>query len=298
MEHIQDLFSYDKKEKTALTIGKFDGLHRGHQELIAKIGELSRLEGLKSVVCAMDFTPVWQVMGIKPELLMTRSERMHCLEGKVDYLVEAPFIKKLTQMTPEIFARDVIQGIFHAKYVVVGDGFRFGTQRSGDINTLQALGERYGFQTIIIPNLKDGETVISSTVIKSLIKAGDIQQANRLLGYEYGYTGVVEQGNHIGRTLGFPTLNVHPLEGKVLPPFGVYESQVTVSGKQYRGITNIGVKPTVEKNTRILVESFLFDYSGNAYGEEIGVSLRRFKRPEKKFSSLEELKEAIAQDIK
>ncbi len=298
MKHFRDVFNYKEQYDTALTIGKFDGLHRGHQQLIEKIQELSQEHGLKSAVCAMDFTPVWQMNGLQPEVLMTRTERANRLEGKVDFLVEAPFTKRLSQMSPEVFAREVIRGIFRAKYVVVGRGFRFGFERSGDVETLNRLGEAYGFEAIIIPNLKEEETVISSTVIKQLLKNGEIQRANRLLGYEYGYTGVVEQGNHIGRTLGFPTLNVHPWEGKVLPPYGVYETQVVVDGRTYRGITNIGMKPTVERNKRLLIESYLFDFSGNAYGKKVSIQLCSFKRPEKKFSSLEELKEAIAEDLK
>lgn len=141
------------------------------------------------------------------------------------------------------------------------------------------------------------DRIISSTYIKEVLRQGDVETAARMLGYPYAVDGVVEHGKRLGRTLGFPTVNLHWPEEKIAPPNGVYFSHIQVDGNCYHGISNIGVKPTVSSENRLLVESYLFDYNGDAYGKEIKVELLQFRRPEQKFESVQELKAVVDQDI-
>ncbi len=160
----------------------------------------------------------------------------------------------------------------------------------------QYAGE-YGYEPIVIEKERYGDRIISSTYIKELLSEGKLALANQLLGYSYGITGQVEHGKKLGRTLGFPTLNVAWQEGKLVPPRGVYLSNIQVDKEWFHGISNVGVKPTVSKEERVLIESFLFGYDGDAYGKEVTIELLSFRRPECVFESVAKLKSCIDRDI-
>ncbi len=297
MQYISGLETYHDMGRSAVTLGKFDGLHKGHEKLISRVAELSEEYGMKSVVCAFDMLPFFEHLSLKKQVLMTKEERRFRLNGRVDYLVDCPFTEKFSRIEAENFIRDILVGIFHAAFVVVGADFRFGHDKRGDIHMLAEYAEKYEYRLIVIEKERYEGREISSTYVKEALRQGDMKLARELLGYSYGVTGTVEPGKKLGRTLGFPTFNVAPAPEKLLPPNGVYIDRVFVDGKWYNAIGNIGVKPTVSDSNRMLVESFLFGYEGNAYGKNVRVELQEFRRKEQKFSSVEEMKRCIDLDI-
>lgn len=287
-----------EEQRSAITIGKFDGLHLGHQMLVNEMVKRGKQENLRSVVCVMDFEPLWKEKDITPKLLMTKDERERRLKGKVDEVLNLPFDKEFRELTPEEFVREIIFKKLKAKYVVVGEDFHFGFQKAGNVEVLKSLENKYGYKTVVVVKKKYKNHIISSTYIKELITEGRVSTANKLLGYSYGFSGEVMRGNRIGRTLGFPTINVYPHKYKLLPPFGVYFNKVKLDGKWYPGIGNLGVKPTVMADSDVLIESFLFSYEGNAYGKQVEIELKKFQREEIKFESLEKMKERVDFDIR
>ncbi|MFV0364697.1 MAG: bifunctional riboflavin kinase/FAD synthetase [Suipraeoptans sp.] len=297
MKYYKSLDEYSETKDSVLTIGKFDGLHKGHMLLINDIIKISKSRNLISTVCTMDFESHWKSKGINPNILMTKREKSEYLDGKVDCLAVAIFNETFMKMNAETFIREVIVSKFHAKVVVVGSDFRFGYNKCGDVTVLQNFEEKYGYETIVVGKMQYDNREVSSSYIKELIEGGDIETANTLLGYKYSYEGIVSKGNRIGRTLGFPTINVYPDKQKLLPPFGVYVVKVFIRGIWYNGIANLGVKPTINTNSDTIIESYLFDYNEDAYDEEVIISLLDYRRPEKKFASLEEMKKHVDKDI-
>lgn len=297
MQYINWLSHYKDDRRSAVTFGKFDGLHRGHQMLVEKVRELGNANKINSVVCSFDMRPLYLRKGIHPQMLMTGKERYKHLDGLVDYLVECPFTEKFSGLGAEEFIRDIICGLFHASYVVVGTDFRFGFGKKGDIEMLASYAETFGYELIVIEKERYHNREISSTYAKEMLKEGKMEVVSDLLGYPYELTGVVEHGKKLGRRLGFPTFNVVWPEDKMAPPYGVYLSEVTVDGRTYGGISNVGVKPTVTEENHLLIETFLFGYSEDAYGKEVTVRLLHYRRPEQKFDSIEEMKACIEEDI-
>ena len=297
MRYINRPDDYEGGRESAVTFGKFDGLHRGHQKLVEKVQELGSRDGIDSIVCAFDMRSLWAGAGRPVQMLMDGNERCAHLAGKADVLLEWPFDQEFSRIHAEDFIRDIIKGLFHARYVVVGTDFQFGYEKQGDIRMLKQYESRYGYRLIVIEKERYGGRVISSSYIKEVLRQGDVKLASQLLGYAYGITGQVEHGKRLGRTLGFPTLNVAWPKEKIVPPRGVYVSEVLVDGRWFHAISNVGVKPTVSEDERVLIESFLFDYDGDAYEKTVSVRLLEFRRPEQKFESVGRLKACIDQDI-
>lgn len=289
MQYIEGLKEYTDTGKSAVTFGKFDGLHRGHQKLVDKVKGYGESDGVKTVVCAFDM-PGRQV-------IMTADDRKRYLKDGVDFLVNCPFTEELKHMGAEAFIEEVIKGVFHAKYVVIGTDFRFGYGQKGDALLLKTYEEKYDYKTIVVEKERYKDRIISSTYIKELLEQGEVELAGKLLGYPYSVSGTVRHGKRLGRTLGFPTLNVQWPKEKLLPPRGVYASKSLVDGIWYESISNVGIKPTVSTDDNILIESYLFDYDGDAYGKDVCIELYDFRRPERKFSGTEEMKTCIGQDI-
>ena len=191
----------------------------------------------------------------------------------------------------------VLAGRLNAVKVVCGPDFRFGRGAAGNVDSLRKYGAKYGFEVSTVdPVVVDGN-VVSSSRIRELLSEGDVKKANALLGYRYKIKRSVEDGNHIGRTIDFPTINQSFEEGQLIPAYGVYATSVVIDGKQYDAITNIGVKPTVEKDCRPLAETHILGFSGDLYGKTLEVSFSDFLRPERKFDSLDALKNQIKTDI-
>lgn len=289
MQYITEIRSYHSEKYSAVTLGKFDGLHRGHQKLINKIREYaSEDQGIESVVCAFD-------MG--KDSLLTARERRERLFEQVNTLIACPFTKELREMEAGEFIQQVLFHTFHAAYIVVGTDFQFGHEKRGDVLMLEKCAKIYGYHLDVIEKERYEGQIISSTFVREALNAGNVERANTLLGYPYHISGRVEHGKQLGRTLGFPTMNVAPPAGKILPRFGVYACRLKVGGRWLSGIGNIGVKPTVTKERRVLVEVFAFDFDEDIYGNEITIEFKAFVRPERKFQSVEELKLQVDADI-
>lgn len=297
MRYVKWLSHYTDSRESAVTFGKFDGVHLGHQKLIAKVQELKKEKDVISLVCAFDMRPLWKAKHLRMERLTTGRERVHQLDGQVDYLLECPFTENFRNISAENFIKDIICDIFHARYVVVGTDFHFGKDQGGDIHVLEKYAKVYGYELVVVEKEEHQGHEISSTYIRDVLKSGDVALTNYLLGHPFEINGRVERGRQLGRTLGFPTMNVAWPEYKLVPPHGVYICEITIDGKKYPGISNIGVRPTVAKDNKVVLESFLFDFHGDAYGKKIKAEILEFMRPEKKFASVEEMKSRVDQDI-
>lgn len=297
MDYIREIQAYQCEKESAVTLGKFDGLHRGHQKLIQKICEKKEKFHVKTIVFAFDMNPFFRQKGLVRKGITTNEERKERLSQVVDVLVECPFDERISTMTAEDFIEKILVQTFHAKYIVVGTDFRFGFEKKGDVAMLAAYAEKSGYELTVVSKEMFGNREISSTYIREELEKGHLENVNQMLGYPYTISGMVEHGKQLGRTLGFPTLNVHPSDEKMLPPKGVYMTNTFIDGQIYHGLSNVGFKPTVADEHRMLIETFLFDYNGNAYGKEVRTQLLHYKRPEQKFDSVDELKAQIDTDI-
>lgn len=286
------------EEPTVVTIGKFDGRHKGHQKLLRRMLEIKEACGYRTAVFSFHMAPVTLIQGEPQKVITTNQERRNNMEKiGIDYLVEYPFTPEVAHLLPEAFVKDILVEQMHARAIVVGTDCGFGYQRSGDAKLLEALSETCGYQLTVIEKEQEDHRDISSTFVKEELNRGNMEKANELLGEPYAIHGTVVHGNHIGGTvLGFPTVNLLPPPEKYLPPFGVYVSRVLVDGVYYGGITNIGRKPTVGADSPVGVETFIFGLSQDLYGKAIEVQLLNYERPEKKFGSLEELKQQLELD--
>lgn len=301
MEYIKDIDSFEITEDTSLTVGKFDGIHRGHEFLAHQIVVDAKKHGRKSVVITFDKSPRFTLGSVDEKLqknLITNDERAMILESiGVDYLVELAFTKEMMAIEPEDFIEFLSQK-FHMKYITCGTDFTFGYKGKGNVDLLKNLESVYGYEADVIEKIKDVSRDISSSYIREEIISGNIEKANRLLGYDYFVYGEIVHGNHIGTKMKMPTINILPTSDKLLPPNGVYCSRVWIDNKSYNGVTNIGLKPTIEeKEKRIGVETHILDFNGDLYGEVAKVVFLKFVRKERKFDSLEELSAQIAKDV-
>lgn len=287
MKYITGIQSYHGTKKTAVTMGKFDGLHRGHQKLVDKIREYAS-DDCESVLCAFD---------MHRDAIMTNRERREHLEGKIDWLIDCPFTKDLKNMEAEDFIRDILCGKLGAAHIAVGRDFVFGHDKRGSVKMLEAFAGEYGYTLDVIEKERYHDIVISSTYIRDALAQGDVELAEKLLGYPYELTGIVQHGQQLGRTLGFPTMNIEPEAQKIMPRYGVYACRVKIDGKWYNGVGNAGVKPTVTDERRRLLEVYVYGYEGDAYGKEVTARFCGFERPEVKFGSVDGLKEQVMKDM-
>ena len=298
MEYIKD--PDFQLEDTAVALGKFEGLHRGHQLLFEEIKK-QKAEGLKSVVFTFDMPPRSALSGDQSyQQIYTKEERRLLLEEmQIDILIEHPFTKEFAAQTPEEFVRDILVGRAGAKKVVVGKDFRFGKKRSGDVGLLKELAPKYGYELIVIEKLQMEHKDVSSTRVRAHLEKGEMEEAARLLGRPYAVIGEVVHGKALGRTIQIPTANQKADKNKLMPPNGVYISRIYISGEEgcHYGITNVGVKPTVEEHAAKDVETNIVNFDGDIYGKTIKVELLHYRRPEMQFASLDELRARIEIDV-
>lgn len=297
MKEIRDLISYQAEDPCVITLGKFDGVHRGHKKLLAEVRRLSMENHWRAGVFTFTVSPQVSMGTRKAKMLMTNREKEEYLRDLgIDLLVECPFTEEIRSMEPDRFIREVLLERLQCRAVVAGTDFRFGKDRKGDADYLVQAGKSMGFQTVILQKEMDGGREISSTYIREELEKGHMEKVEELMGTPYFITGPIIHGRHLGHSLGFPTINQEPAPEKMLPPRGVYFSRTYVGGKVYQGISNIGVKPTV-KGDKVGNETYLFDCSLDLYGQEAKVELLSFRRPEKKFDSLDALKNQMSLDI-
>lgn len=283
-------------EKTSVALGYFDGLHLGHLGVIR--AALSQ-EGLSPAVFTFNCDTTLPKFKNPEDIISFENKRELLSRVGVRYLY-APDFAEVYELTAEEFVSEILVKRLNAGYACCGTNFRFGRNGSGTPRLLADIGEKYGMRAETVSDVCHNGVMISSTHIRELIRDGNIEEANTLLGYELWYRLPVVRGNEIGRRLlSFPTINQIIPPTNVIPRFGVYKSFVQLDGRNYRGVTNIGVKPTIENRRDgggVVMETHIIDFDEDLYGQNVSVSLCSFIRPERKFSDLEELKKQIAAD--
>ena len=296
MKYFKNTTEFQVTEPTVISLGKFDGIHRGHELLMEQLAQKKK-DGLKTAIFTFDIPPKKNVEHVEAKVLTTNEEKMHIFEELgIDYLVECPFTKEIMCMEPEDFIRMLVEKL-SVKCIVAGEDFHFGHNRRGDYEMLRKYAGEYGYEAIILKKMKEDARDISSTFVREEIAAGNIEKANHLLGYHYFVKGVVKHGNRIGRTIGIPTVNLLPPEEKLLPPFGVYVTEVLIDGKRYRGVTNVGCKPTIEGKNPVGVETHLLEFREDVYDQVVTVEFIHRLREERKFENIEALKVQMQKDI-
>ena len=298
MQIIQKTTEFYIKEKTAAAIGKFDGIHRGHEKLLEKILEQKK-KGMKAAVFTFDPPPAWFFGREKTKELTTRREKEEIFEAMgIDLLIEFPLREETASMSPEDFVKEVLVQRMNVAYLAAGTDLSFGYRGAGNAKLLKELSGQYGFETEIVEKVCYNEREISSSYIREEIEKGNMENAAVMIGKPYSVSGTVEYGNQLGRTISMPTVNLIPEESKLLPPYGVYFSKVLLEDRYYCGVTNIGLKPTVSDKPVPGVETYIYDFEEEIYHKKITVFLEHFRRPEKKFAGVEQLKEQLMEDKK
>ncbi len=287
---------------TATALGNFDGVHLGHRELIKKTVQTARTKTsqgipLKSAVFTFSNHPRNLIPGAKPiKNIIYSSEKAELIESLgVDYLFDIEFTEEIMKLSPEDYVKKLIVEKFNVAEVFCGFNYRYGYRAEGNSELLTSLGAKYGFRVNRIePVTVDGE-VVSSTLIRELIKSGDIDECDKFLGRNYEIGGEVVVGNRLGKSLGFPTSNIMIDDDMVTPPNGVYVTYLVYNGARYPSITNVGVRPTVGEFKKNM-ETHIFNFDRELYGKYIKIEFLEMMRPEVKFSSLEELKAEIVRN--
>ncbi|MBR5542736.1 MAG: bifunctional riboflavin kinase/FAD synthetase [Oscillospiraceae bacterium] len=285
--------------KKVVALGFFDGVHIGHGALLSRCAEIARENNLKACVMTYSRHPSEVVAKSPIKLINTTEERHELIEklyGIRDIVIK-DFTAEYAALSCREFAEKILREELSSAFVVAGFDFRFGRGGEGDAEKLSKLCRELDIGCEIISEVAlDGEKV-SSSRIRAALEKGDVAEATRLLGHNWCIISEVTHGKELGRTIDFPTINQGFCENRALPRFGVYASRVTVEGKAYPAITNIGVRPTVEEKTAPRAETHILNFSGELYGEIVRTELVEFIRDEKKFSTIAELRAQIEKDI-
>ncbi len=295
MNYIQSLFDIEINEPTAITVGKFDGIHKGHHLLTKDIIE-KKQQGYKSCLITFNNSLRSFLKDDDTPSLITNKERMFMLDNDgLDYLIECPFDQKLMETDPKCFIEYLVKKL-NMKYMVSGTDFTFGYKGAGNPQMLLELSKELGFEYKVIDKIKMNNRDISSTYIREELKEGHIESVNDMLGYEYFVWGEVVHGAHLGHTIGIPTINIMPETTKLVPKFGVYVTTIDFDGRIYHGVTNVGTKPSVSDEKIVGIETHILDYNGDLYGRFVKVTFKSFLRPEMKFESIDALQEQMNKD--
>jgi len=301
---IRDLEKDALTRRSVITIGAYDGVHRGHQEVIRQVRELADRLDCMSVVVTFDRHPASVVRPESaPKLLTDSEQKLELLAATgVDVTCIVNFTKEEAMSPPEVFVQRVMMNVLKTKVIVVGEDFHFGHRRSGNVETLREYGKSHDFsvEPIRLVSRPDGvNEPVSSTAIRRALAGGQVEIARALLGHSFEIRGEVIQGDRRGRELGFPTANIGVPEAMCMPADGVYAGWfVTESGDRHRAAINLGRRPTfVEHATHSLLEAHLLDFSGDLYGQRARVTFEHFLRSERKFDGLESLKRQLQDDV-
>ncbi len=301
MKIYEGLADFHPVVNAVVTSGTFDGVHLGHQKILHRIREIAR--SIQGETVLLTFWPHPRLV-LYPEehnlrLLSTFEEKASLLrQFGIDHLVTIPFTQEFSQLTSEEFIRKVLIEKIQTKKLVIGYDHRFGKNREGSFEYLQAHSSEFGFELEEISREDVDEIGVSSTKIRKALESGDVQTANQYLGRPYELNGIVVKGQQIGRSIGFPTANIHvPNDYKLIPKDGVYAVEAKVEDQYFKAMLNIGNRPTVD-GTRKTVETHLFDFQGDLYNKLITVYFRAFIREERKFENLDALKAQLNLDQK
>ena len=288
----------NENKNLALALGYFDGVHKGHQEVIKSAVNYAKSQNKKSAVITFKDHPCCFFWGVCPKYILTREERRNLLEKLgVDYLYELDF-EKISKLSAEEYFKEILLKYFSPISISTGFNHQFGANKSGNTNLLKQYSQKYNFEYFMIEPEKYHGVTISSTEIRSLLSNGEIRAANNMLGYNFSIKGEVVEGQKLGRQIGFRTANILYPSELIDLPFGVYATTVKVGNKYYKAITNFGVRPTVSKSNACVIESHILNFDKDIYGQTIKVKFFEMLRKEQKFSSVKELQKQITEDIK
>ena len=300
MKRVNGINNFLIHSPTILTLGTFDGVHKGHQKILKKLNSEANKAKLKSIV--LTFFP-HPIIVLNPrsnlKLINTIKERSELLEKSgIDFLITHPFDKTFSELSPEKFVKNILVDKLKIKKILIGYDHKFGKNRTAGIEDLKKFGLKYDFDVIEISAKEQNKVTISSTKIRKSIENGDFNKAKSFLGYHFNIEGLVIKGNAIGRTIGFPTANLDVSEDyKLIPKRGVYLIFSLIENKKVFGMMNIGIKPTLN-NDRETIEVNFFDWEKDLYKKLIKVYVLDFIRDEQKFTSLIKLEEQIKLDKK
>jgi riboflavin kinase/FMN adenylyltransferase len=282
---------------SAVALGAFDGIHLGHRAILGTAVTQARHDKLRALACTFDRHPMEVLQPDRAPLpITTLEERLELIaETGIDTTVVIPFTPAVAGIEAQTFVRDVLVGTLKAREIVVGFNHRFGRGARGDAKLLEALAATLGFRAHIVPALLVDGVAVSSSEIRAALQRGDLPDAARLLGRPYSIRGEVVRGAGRGRTLGFPTANVKTDRPLGLP-VGVYVCRLTVDGRQHQAVVNVGFRPTFGE-TELAVEAHVLDFTGDLYDERVTLTFVRRLREERKFPSVDALREQIALDV-
>jgi riboflavin kinase/FMN adenylyltransferase len=285
------------------TIGIFDGVHAGHRFILDELVQKAKKHGGESVVVTLWPHPrlILDIDIQNFKLLHTREEKIRELERSgIDQLVFVPFDKEIASFTACEFVQNYLVDRLGVELLLVGYDNRFGRDRKGDPDGLALCASQNKFRIEKLPEFNPEFGKVSSTLIREAIQQGELEQAERMLGYHYYLSGSIVEGNHLGRQMGFPTANIHPNNPyKLIPMNGVYAIRMELKGKLYNGMLNIGFRPTIDSSSAVkTIEAHLFDVSGDFYDEPVVIHFVKRVRDEMKFSGLEALKQQLEKDKK
>jgi riboflavin kinase/FMN adenylyltransferase len=298
-----------------ITIGTFDGVHTGHQQIISQLKQEAAAVRGESVIITFHPHPRKIISSKKLFILNTLEEKIELLQAKgIDHLVVVPFVESFAHQTPDEYVKNFLFAKFNPHTVIIGYDHRFGKDRKGDYHLLEDFGKELGFTVKEIPEHLLHEVIVSSTKIREALLASDIATANECLGYDYFFEGMVIDGNKLGRTLGYPTANLHVQDTEKLVPgngiyaveasFGILHSSMVIKEDasipvkesiRLRGMMSIGIRPTVDGKSRV-IEVNIFDFNEDIYGKILRVYVKYYLREEVKFNNLDELTEQLAKD--
>ena len=287
------------QKPTVLTLGVFDGLHLGHQKIMQTV--VDRAAEVGAVPTAITFDPHPRAVlypETAPPLLQTLDQRLANFEVLgIEQAIVIHFDREFANQPADDFLHEIVHDRLHAREVYLGKGFAFGKNRGGNIELLREMSKELGFFADEVSEVQLRGHRISSSKIRELLDTGHVNLARRMLGRPYGVEGVIIRGNRRGHTIGFPTANLHP-HNRVIPKFGVYATASLVDGVWRKSITNIGVRPTFGKDLEPSIESYIFDFDGDLYGDVLRVRFLHRIRDERKFDGIHELKEQIERDTR
>lgn len=291
---------------TVLTIGNFDGVHLGHIQIINRVKEIAKEKNLNTAI--LTFEPhtatFFKPQSVNDFRLTSLAQKIKIFkENNIDNAIILPFNKKLASLEAKDFVKQILVDDLNVKYLVIGHDFIFGKDRKGNIEFLKKEAANYDFEVIEISAFEINGEIFSSTLARNLIRQGKIKDANNILSRNFAIEGIVLEGKKLGRTIGFPTLNIKPKSHIIKPRFGVYKTEIYIPHLQqnFATIMNFGLRPTVSQSLEPLYEVHIFDYDesqyGSLYNHKIIIKLQDFVREEKKFASLDELKKQIIIDV-
>ena len=290
---LKEMKSFDE---SVVTIGKFDGIHKGHEVLIEKAVDYAQKENLQSIVFTFKNSPVSYFSKIVPREIITEVEKMKKLKDLgVDVVIDIPFNKEMADISAEDFVKEILVNKLGVKKLIIGHDFAFAKNREGTPPILKILGKKYGFMVDVIEPVVINNIRVSSTYVKDLIYAGRVEEVKYYLGRNYFIEGKVIRAKQIGRTIGFPTANLKLQENLIIPKRGIYATKVYIGDKVYIGATNIGYNPTVN-GEKMSVETNILQFDKDIYGKTIKLEFLERIRDEKKFKDLNELKIQLKMD--